>query len=238
MFYVYMITNKINGKIYVGKSSGQTKDRWEIHLKIAKGGKKKYPRLFFAVHAAIRKYKSENFSFEILKKYSNEYDAFAAESIIIHKLRDEGTILYNLTDGGEGPAGAKRSKESRERMSVAHRKESGMMSGKQKLTADQVRQIKLLLTENKIKMKDIGNMFSVDFRVISNINRGKTWAWLEVPGFVPAKRIPNRKLTEHDVQNIRMLLNQKATYREVASMFEVSVACIQKIKNLQTFIGI
>ena len=87
-----------------------------------------------------------------------------------------------------------------------------------------------------LKMKEIAELFSVSFETISSINNGITWSWVIDPNFIKAKRISNRKLSETDVKNIRELLSQKISYRKIASQFNVSVACIQKIKNGKTFI--
>ena len=86
-FYIYKITNIINNKIYIGKSKGNNNKRWKIHLCISAGGKEKYPRLFFAIHAAIKKYGSENFRFEILQNTDNEDHAFILEKYWISFLR-------------------------------------------------------------------------------------------------------------------------------------------------------
>lgn len=234
MFYIYKITNLKNGKIYIGKS--KNKNRWSTHLKISRGGKIKYPRLFFAIHAAIKKYGENTFSFEKEKEtYDTEDQAFEAEKFAIYNYKLQGFILYNLTEGGEGSSGAKRSVESRKKMSLAHQKDS-YINSTQKLSIQEVKNIKKLLTANSLKMKEIAELFSVSFETISSINNGITWSWVIDPNFIKAKRIPNRKLSETDVKNIRELLSQKISYRKIASQFNVSVACIQKIKNGKTFI--
>ncbi len=234
MFYVYKIVNKINGKLYIGKTKKDEKKRWQDHLKIANGDKEKYPRLFFAIHAAIKKYGEENFSFEKEAIYDTEILAFIGESSFIEDYKSRGYILYNLTNGGEGPSGAKRSIETKIKMSLAHQK-TGYTTGKQKLTIEDVIKIKKMLINNQIKMKDIAKLFSISFFTISNINREKAWSWVKVEGFKPAKRIPNRKLSTSNILDIKNMLRNKCKYRDIAKVFNVSVRCIQKIKNSETF---
>jgi group I intron endonuclease len=234
MFYTYKITNLINKKIYIGKSSDQGKDRWKTHLTIAKGGKEKHPRLFFALHAAICKYGENNFLFETVNQYLTEEEAFAAEMNLIEQFSKQGVLLYNLTAGGEGSTGAKRSKNSKEKMSLAHQ-QPGYMGGKQKLTVDKVKEIKIMLTANKVKMKEIAQLFLVSFITISNINRGKTWSWVKVDNFTQAKRIPHRILNEEQVKEIKIMLSKHIPYAVVAKSFNVSVGSIQKIKSGETF---
>ena len=55
MFIVYCILNCLNGKVYIGKTNN-LKKRYLAHLRVAKGGKEKYPKQFFNIHKAIVKY--------------------------------------------------------------------------------------------------------------------------------------------------------------------------------------
>lgn len=59
---IYRITNKINGKSYIGQSVN-IKNRWYVH----KATKDDYP-----IHRAIRKYGKNNFSWEILEECSEQ----------------------------------------------------------------------------------------------------------------------------------------------------------------------
>ena len=105
VFYVYVIVNNINRKIYVGKSNNPSK-RWMRHKRIA-NNKEKYKKFFSYLHSALLKYKTENFSFFIIGKYIEENDAFIGEKFWISYLKEIECNLYNLTDGGEGVSGAK-----------------------------------------------------------------------------------------------------------------------------------
>ena len=62
MAVVYKITNKINGKIYIGQTTRTFEQRWKEHCNDAMNFKDIY--LF---HNAIRKYGKENFECEILE---------------------------------------------------------------------------------------------------------------------------------------------------------------------------
>lgn len=98
--YIYLITNLINGKKYVGQTSMTIKQRWRKHCSCAKNE----PNVI-GVDAAIRKYGEENFSCEIIKEcpleeldkweiyYIKEYDTYQGDNA------DKG---YNLTLGGKG----------------------------------------------------------------------------------------------------------------------------------------
>lgn len=93
MFYtVYMITNKINGKIYIGKH--QTKDLNDGYMGSGK-----------CLRHAIIKYGIENFEKEILFQFDNESNMNAKEAELVTEefcLRED---TYNLCPGGKGGFG-------------------------------------------------------------------------------------------------------------------------------------
>lgn len=101
-FYIYLVTNLVNGKIYVGKS-GDPQGRWGDHKKVAAGGKDKYPTEFFAIHAALRKYGIDKFKFEILEEFDTEDESYYFESRWIELLGSHKKELgYNCNMGGKG----------------------------------------------------------------------------------------------------------------------------------------
>lgn len=95
MFYTYCITNKINGKQYVGKTSDITR-RLYHYIWLAKRGSEQH------IHRAIRKYGFNNFSFGIIKICKYEKIAFEYEKVYIKELNTFGSNGYNETFGGEG----------------------------------------------------------------------------------------------------------------------------------------
>lgn len=115
--YVYLITNLINDKKYVGKSNN-IKVRWGYHKKVAFGGKEKYPTDFFAVHAAIAKYGVENFKIEILEEFDSEDESYKSETRWIETYgsnkKDNG---YNCNMGGKG--GIRPTEETRHKLIIA-----------------------------------------------------------------------------------------------------------------------
>src|ERR1035441_1136752 len=137
MFYVYKITNKINGKVYIGKTN-DPKKRWHDHLLISRSNKDSH--LFSIVHAALNKYGVNNFSFEIIQQDLTEEQAFEREIYYILQYRSNivrfGNYYgYNLTDGGEGQTGYKHTKQSIKKMSLA---KIGKRSNHAKLNDEQV----------------------------------------------------------------------------------------------------
>lgn len=89
---IYKITNKINGKFYIGKTIDCLKNRWSKHCRPS--SKCTY------LSSAIKKYGPDNFKLQILihctsKKHLNEL-----EQMCIAKYKPD----YNLTKGGDGGA--------------------------------------------------------------------------------------------------------------------------------------
>lgn len=95
-YCVYIITNLINNKVYIGKTKSDTTRRWRDHIKTALSLEDKK----YSIHKAISKYGLNNFSFEILKYYKNEGGAFKGEKFYIKKYNSylDG---YNETKGGK-----------------------------------------------------------------------------------------------------------------------------------------
>lgn len=88
---VYKITNKINGKFYIG-SSVNIKQRWESHKERYNNPKcKEYNKLLYK---EMRKYGINNFSFSIICKEENEKLLREKEKHIIQETNAE-KIGYN-----------------------------------------------------------------------------------------------------------------------------------------------
>jgi group I intron endonuclease len=113
MSSVYLITNLINGKQYVGKTDLTSEHRWKQHLNYSGNDR-------HLTHA-LRKYGKESFRFEEIKSDLTAADAAAIEIKIIEAL---GTFEngYNKTRGGEGSSGYKLNQDQLKRMSESQRK--------------------------------------------------------------------------------------------------------------------
>lgn len=117
MHFVYLIKNKINDKIYIGKTSNP-KNRWTKHLRIASGKRNKEK---FYLHKAISKYGEDNFSFDIIESYIDQKECADSEIFYITYLKSLGAELYNLTGGGEGCAGRVLYEETKKKISESHK---------------------------------------------------------------------------------------------------------------------
>jgi len=92
MYYIYIITNIINAKQYIGITKDIDK-RWKEH-------KKAEEDTYF--YRAIRKYGAHNF---VIKHFASSKDlesAFFIEKMLIKEHATRSPLGYNSTDGGEG----------------------------------------------------------------------------------------------------------------------------------------
>jgi group I intron endonuclease len=125
---IYKVTNKTNGKVYIGKTIWPIEKRWKDHCK--------YARLKCtnqAIHRAIRKYGTDNFSLRLEATVSDAKLGSEIEQayIAFYKANQNG-IGYNLTQGGEGLVGFRHTKASKEKMSRSQKakKVVGFWKGK------------------------------------------------------------------------------------------------------------
>ncbi len=90
--YIYLITNKINGKQYVGRSiRSNPKQRWKEH----KSNSRK-PKVTSAIHLAMQKYGIENFSFDVIDYASDAAELASMESRYIVERNTLCPNGYNL----------------------------------------------------------------------------------------------------------------------------------------------
>lgn len=119
MWYLYTITNRVNGKQYIGITVNVGR-RWIEH-KSGHGS--------LIVYQALKKYEKENLAFDVYCEGCEE-DIKQLEIILIAQLNTKAPNGYNLTDGGEGSTGWIAPEETREKMSKAHAGEKNSMFGK------------------------------------------------------------------------------------------------------------
>lgn len=97
MYIIYLLTNKINNKKYVGQTSRP------LNLRINEHKKKKSNRKS-RICLAIQKYGFENFNVEELCSCKTRDDANFLEILLIKQLNTTNRYIgYNATDGGDGP---------------------------------------------------------------------------------------------------------------------------------------
>lgn len=96
MGFIYKVTNNLNQKVYIGKTSETVQKRFKEHLNECQT-QKSYGRPF---HQALIKYGVENFSIEILEEAP--IDELNEKEKFYIKKYDSYFNGYNATLGGEG----------------------------------------------------------------------------------------------------------------------------------------
>ena len=110
-YCVYVHTNKVNGKKYIGITCRNPEVRWQNGQ-----GYKRQPKFY----AAIQKYGWDGFTHEIVFDGLTLQEANDKEREMI-ELYDSMSNGYNLTEGGEGASGLHHTKESRAKMSQSRK---------------------------------------------------------------------------------------------------------------------
>lgn len=148
-YSIYLITNKVNGKKYVGQTCKTIENRWKKHVSDAMGVRKKRCDYLWN---AIKKYGPNSFRLEKLRSAKSKEQANEFEKMWISMFwSDSKDYGYNLTKGGAGllePSlatrlklrlgrlGKKQSDETKQRISKA--KKGNIASFRYDLSNDEI----------------------------------------------------------------------------------------------------
>lgn len=110
--HLYVITNSVNARVYVGITTKLLKYRWREHLKDAEGGVDR------ALYRAMRRYGADKFSIHAVGSADTWEDLCLKEVNLIRWFKRKN--CYNMTDGGEGNPGCPKSPETREKIRQKH----------------------------------------------------------------------------------------------------------------------
>lgn len=135
---IYKIQNKLNGKIYIGQTIMDVRDRWYRHCEINRGNP---AECNMPIKKAILKYRKENFDFSIIEQVPrdllNEREKYW---IAFYKSNELG---YNILSGGQDS------------------------SKPPKLSTEQMKDIVILYNSGK-SLRELGFKYDVDHATIKH----------------------------------------------------------------------
>ena len=120
--HLYQITNRINGKKYIGVTCKRPASRFAAHFASAK----RHAQPNSTMQKAMRKYGRDAFKMEVLRTFRTYQAALRAECRAIAKLCPE----YNCTEGGDGIVGYRHTDAWRAARSAATKGQPGRFKGK------------------------------------------------------------------------------------------------------------
>jgi group I intron endonuclease len=164
MYKIYLITNLLNYKKYVGITKFSLEERFLQHTK--KG---------FLLTEAIQKYGKQKFSIELIEEVESAERAYELEMFYIQEYNTKAPNGYNLTDGGDGIFGWQPTDEYRqecsERVKQLHKNQKIGMYGK-KHTKETRQKMSESLKGNQ---NCLGRVLSEETKSkISSSHKGKT----------------------------------------------------------------
>ena len=170
---IYKITNKVNGKFYIGSSCNLQKREWQ-HFNQLKRNKHSSNKL----QNSYNKYGKNNFKFEIIAICPDIY-LVKLEQWFLDNLKPQYNICkkagkYIKTEGFENLSKSISKKHKED-------KENRISNGRYKLNKDQVIEIKKLIAYNKTSL-EISNLFNVAQNTIQSIKSHRTWT--DVPDYI------------------------------------------------------
>lgn len=219
---VYLLVNRINNKVYVGKTEKSLAQRLRQHKCLALTTNSQY-----YIHRAIRKYGFDNFEIEVLEDdisdpvYLNKREI----SWISYFESDNAKYGYNLTAGGEGQ---RANNETREKIRQANKK--SMAKNRERCLAH-IEKLRILNTGRKHTPEDIEKIRRAGIgRKHSPESREK------MKGKHAGVRNGNSTLTEDQVRSIRSeYIPRKVTLKTLAIKYGVGEPAIYNIVKGKTY---
>lgn len=208
---IYKVTNKINGKVYIGQTNNPKRRRTEHFA--CRNQKREKKLLYYA----IEKYGAENFSFEIIEDFCEDYNE--KEKYWIQKYRSfvgyEDCNGYNVTQGGEEPP-------------IYFGEDNVACTHSEKI----IDEVIYYLTDTNLSSAEIGHLTGYDDTSITKINTGKLRRKnnLEYP---LRKEMTRLWLTERADKIIFDLLHTELSQKEIAEKYGVGRTTVTAINRGQ-----
>jgi group I intron endonuclease len=230
--YLYTITNKINHKVYVGKTTASDIFLyWKKHIRDALTHKQSSNRIFYR---ALRKYWPDGFRWEVVEELSSNEEICRAETSLISKLKTNVVRYgpdfgYNMTDGGEGTPGYQHTEETKNKISFVHKGKKISEEQKKNHSVQMTGSGNGMFSKNHTEESKIS--MSVNSSGIKNGMFGKTHSNL-VRSKIRGKCL---KFSKNDALNIRELRLSGMKIKDIALKYSVSRQTITKIISFKAY---
>jgi len=220
---IYLVTNCINGKRYVGKSVFSMEERRRTHERDSRYETRSY------FHRALRKYGYENFEWRLITGGLDESILDEAEMLAIEFLGTEVPDGYNMTGGGDGAlhrcqteqAKSEISRKAKERFSRPGIREKHRATMKRTMGRPEVRE--------KLRIAQTGKKASLQARInMSKIRKGRKGKPHSEETKALLSRINKGKVSGPFSKEHRRKISEALTGRKKASHTEETKAKISK----------
>lgn len=218
---IYSITNKVNGKIYIGQTS-DIDFRWFQHINNLKKNKHNNKYL----QNSWNKYGENNFNFDIIEVLENEFELNDKEKYYIQLYKSNITSYgYNLTSGGDNYS---LNEESKNKISISKRGQNS------NLTKEQVRHIKMCLY-CLMERKEICDMFNISPKLLTQIATGKSFNYILSDLNNDIHNLKQKLINERNYK-ILQLFDEGNTISDICKLMKCSISiiekCVYKYRNI------
>ena len=189
---VYLIKNKLTGKVYVGSSSSSIKERWRTHARDLRKCKHHSSHLQYAWN----KYGEDSFEWKVLEECNPEKCLEREQYYINHYNSSNKEFGYNLLPFAGSSFGSKTSDETKSKISAA--KTGHKFSEEHKRKISEALKGRIFSQESRIKLSE-----SAKNRVMSDEARLKIKNSWKQRRLIPVSQETRRKLSEASKGRIR-----------------------------------
>lgn len=167
---IYLYTNKLNNKQYVGQTQRDAKERYMEHAR--KHGT--------AFDMALDKYGADNFKFEIIDEAKDNVELNEKETYWIKKLNTIAPNGYNLCFGGNATSGYHHSKESKMKISMTKKEKCSMVGIKNHFygkhhSPEEIKKMKAAWTAERKRINTLRLAKFHSTKAVKNVTTGKTF---------------------------------------------------------------
>lgn len=212
---VYKITNKINGKMYVGQSKKSAEDRFQRHIKAAKKKCNRY------LYDAMNHYGYDNFVIEVIE---SDIEKERIDEREIFWIKELSTLIpngYNMTKGGGGGYTVEYWDEDRKK--EWYRNQGDKRRGKRSPDwCESIRQASILREQSK----DDETKKTISDKISNTLKEKYESGDIEINVPAPKFGKDNWNYTEVDIDEVLRLIKLQWKMEDIAEKFNTSRATV------------